>query len=198
MPAFPNLSRAEAGDLVAFLRTLRPGSTTGPRRVHAALVDGRPLDGVVLNESRGELQVLGDDRVVHLLREAAGGRYRRVTSQVEWPGYDGHSSGNRYSPIARITTANASRLVPKWVFTLPGTSQLQVTWWSSTCMRDGFQRSLCARRRQRAPDLELSSAARAGGRGGSRRQPRCRGRRPPLHDDRPRAPHAINRDRRPL
>jgi len=127
MPAFPNLSRAEAGDLVAFLRTLRPGSTTGPRRVHVALADGRPLDGVVLNENRGELQVLGDDRVVHLLREAAGGRYRRVTSQVAWPGYDGQSSGNRYSPVASITTANASRLVPKWVFTLPGTSQLQVT-----------------------------------------------------------------------
>ncbi|MEP7309794.1 MAG: PQQ-binding-like beta-propeller repeat protein [Acidobacteriota bacterium] len=127
MPAFPNLSRAEAGDLVAFLRTLRPGSTTGPRRVHVAIVGGGSLDGVVLNESRGELQVLGDDRVVHLLREAAGGRYRRVTSQVAWPGYDGQPSGNRYSPIARITAANASRLVPKWVFTLPGASQLQVT-----------------------------------------------------------------------
>ena len=127
MPAFPNLSRAEAGDLVAFLRTLRPGSTTGPRRVHLALVDGRSLDGVVLNENRGELQLLGDDRVVHLLREGAGGRYRRVTSQVAWPGYDGQPSGNRYSPIARITAANASRLVPKWVFTLPGASQLQVT-----------------------------------------------------------------------
>ena len=70
--------------------------------------------------------MLGDDRVVHLLREGAGGRYRRVTSQVAWPGYDGHRSGNRYSPIARITAANVHASCPSG-YSRCRASQLQVT-----------------------------------------------------------------------
>ncbi len=127
MPAFATLSRAETGDLVAFLRTLRPRSNAGPRRTRVTLADGRALDGVVLNESPGELQLLGDDRALHLLRETAAGRHRAVTSQSDWASYNGDTSGHRYSTAAQITTANVSRLAPKWVFTLPGTAQLQVT-----------------------------------------------------------------------
>jgi alcohol dehydrogenase (cytochrome c) len=127
MPAFPTLSPAESTDLVAFLRTLRPRANAGPRRASPLLDGGRSLPGVVLNESHGEMQLLGDDRAVHLLRETTGGRYREVTSQTEWPAYNGHPNGNRYSPLARITAANAGRLAPQWVFTLPNAAQLQVT-----------------------------------------------------------------------
>jgi len=127
MPAFPNLSRAESTDLVAFLRTLRPRSNAGPKRTTVPLVSGRSLEGVVLNESQGELQLLGDDRAVHLLREGTSGRFREVTSQTDWPTYNGHANGNRYSPLAQITAANAARLQPKWIFTLPNAAQLQVT-----------------------------------------------------------------------
>ena len=70
MPAFPTLSRAELADLVAFLRTLRPRSSAGPRRASVTVAGGRTLDGIVLNQSHGELQMLGDDRAVHLLRES--------------------------------------------------------------------------------------------------------------------------------
>jgi alcohol dehydrogenase (cytochrome c) len=127
MPAFPNLTRAESTDLVAFLRTLRPRAGSGPKRMTARLTNGRSLDGVVLNQSQGELQLLGDDRAVHLLREAGSDRYREVTSQTNWSSYHGSPSGNRNSLVAQISTANAGRLVPKWIFTLPNASQLQVT-----------------------------------------------------------------------
>lgn len=127
MPAFPSLSRTEGADLVAFLRTLRPRANAGPRRTKVTLTDGKAVEGVVLNESQGEMQLLGDDRALYLLREATGGRHRRVTSQTAWPAYDGQSRGGRFSPLAQITAANASRLVPKWVFTIPNSAQLQVT-----------------------------------------------------------------------
>jgi len=127
MPAFQNLSKAETTDLIAFLRTLRPRSNAGPRRTTVRLADGRSLEGVILNQSQGELQILGDDRAVHLLRESAPGRFREVTSQTDWPTYNGHVNGNRYSPLSQITPANAARLTPKWIFTLPNAAQLQVT-----------------------------------------------------------------------
>ena len=126
MPAFPTLSAAESSELVAFLRTLRPANA-GPRRATVQLVGGRTLEGVILNQSQGELQLLGGDRTLHLLREETAGRYRTVTSNVDWPSYNGHVNGNRFSTLAQITTANVSRLTPKWTFTLPNASQLQVT-----------------------------------------------------------------------
>ena len=126
MPAFPTSSSAETADLVTFLRTLRP-ATAGPRRTAVRLANGRTLEGMVLNQSQGEMQLLGDDRAVHLLREGPAGRFRKVTSQVDWPTYNGHSYGNRYSTLAQITTANVSQLTPKWIFTLPNAAQLQVT-----------------------------------------------------------------------
>jgi len=127
MPAFPNLSKAEAGDLVAFLRTLKPRAGAGPQRTTVSTANGRSLAGVVLNQSDGEMQLLGDDRALHLLRDATGGKYREVTSQTGWTSYHGQPTGNRYSALTQITPANASQLAPRWVFTLPNAAQLQVT-----------------------------------------------------------------------
>jgi len=127
MPSFANLSKAEAGDLVAFLRTLKPRAGAGPQRTTVALSSGRSVPGVLLNQSDGEMQVLGDDRALHLLRDAGGGKYREVTSQTGWSSYHGTPTGNRYSALTQITPANAARLAPRWVFTLPNAAQLQVT-----------------------------------------------------------------------
>ena len=69
------------------------------------LADGVSLSGVVLNQSTGEMQLLGDDRRVHLLRETTAGRYREVTSQTGWTTYNGQASGNRYSTLTQITAA---------------------------------------------------------------------------------------------
>jgi alcohol dehydrogenase (cytochrome c) len=126
MPAFPTMARSESADLIAHLRTLRPRANSGPKRTSVTLTDGKTLAGVILNQSAGEMQVLGDDRAVHLLRESGKG-YREVTSQTAWPSYNGSPSGNRYSPLTQINTSNVSKLVPKWIFTLPNAAQLQVT-----------------------------------------------------------------------
>jgi alcohol dehydrogenase (cytochrome c) len=127
MPAFPNLSKAEAGDLVAFLRTLKPRAGSGPERTTITRDDGRAIAGVILNRAHGEMQLLGDDRALHLLRETTGGRYREVTSQTGWETYHGAPTGNRFSAVNQITTANVGRLAPRWMFTLPNAAQLQVT-----------------------------------------------------------------------
>jgi alcohol dehydrogenase (cytochrome c) len=127
MPAFGSLSKAETGDLVAFLRTLKPRAGTGPQRTTVTLADGKSVAGVIMNRADGEMQLLGDDRALRLLRDATGGRHRQVTSQTGWTTYHGQPNGNRYSALTQITPGNVSRLVPRWMFTLPNAAQLQVT-----------------------------------------------------------------------
>ena len=39
----------------------------------------------------------------------------------EWPSYNGDIGGNRFSPLTEINPSNASKLAPRWTFTLPGT-----------------------------------------------------------------------------
>jgi alcohol dehydrogenase (cytochrome c) len=126
MPAFPNLSDTEATDLVRFLRTLRPRAGNGPARIKLTLPGGKALEGLALNQSSVDVQLLADDRRIHLLRKN-GEKFREVTSQSDWPSYNGEVSGGRYSPLTQINKNNVSRLVPKWLFGLPNTSNLQVT-----------------------------------------------------------------------
>src|SRR6185312_7565549 len=87
---------------------------------------GGLVEGLVLNQSAVDLQLLGDDRKLHLFRKS-GDAYRAVTSQADWPSYNGQTNGSRYSPLAQITASNVARTVPKWIFSLQGTSHLQVT-----------------------------------------------------------------------
>jgi alcohol dehydrogenase (cytochrome c) len=126
MPAFASLSGSESADLIRYLRTLKPPNGSGPVRTSVTLAGGRPLAGLVLNQSAGDLQLLGDDRRIHLLRKS-GQQYRVVTSQADWPSYNGQTNGSRYSALAQINTSNIGRLTPRWIFSLPNTSRLQVT-----------------------------------------------------------------------
>ncbi len=50
-----------------------------------------------------------------------------MTSQTDWPSYNGQTNGSRYSPLTQINKSNVGRLVPKWMFSLPNTPPLQVT-----------------------------------------------------------------------
>jgi alcohol dehydrogenase (cytochrome c) len=126
MPSFGTLTEQESADLVGFLRTLRAPAGSGPERAKVTLAGGRTLDGLVLNRSTNDLQLLGDDRSLHLLRKS-GNEYRQVTSQTDWTSYNGQASGSRYSPLTQITKGNVSKLTAKWIFSLPGTAALQVT-----------------------------------------------------------------------
>ena len=98
MPAFPDIPGSDRAELIGFLRTLTPPGQSAEMHVNVRLQDGQILQGVALNRSVTGMQVLGDDHQLYLLRKTAAGAYRRVTSQSNWPNYDGRTLGNRYSP----------------------------------------------------------------------------------------------------
>src|SRR6266436_5392917 len=125
MPAF-NLADREMNDLIGFLRTLRPRRPQPTERAKVDTTEGRALEGLVLNQSSEDMQLQTDDKRVHLLRKT-GAKYREVTSQNDWPSYNGETRGYRYSKLDQINRSNVSRLAPKWVFTLPNTAPLQAT-----------------------------------------------------------------------
>jgi alcohol dehydrogenase (cytochrome c) len=126
MPGFPGVSSQEAADLIAFVRTLKPRAGSAPQRGSFRLAAGGSLSGLVLNQARADVQLLGDDRRIHLLRRADSA-FREVTSQADWPLYNGSTNGTRYSALTQITAANARRLAPRWMFTVPNGGRLQVT-----------------------------------------------------------------------
>jgi len=128
MPAFGNLSAADTAALVQFLRTLKPRAGSAPERAKVTVGQGA-LDGLVLNKSQFDMQLLGDDRKLHLLRKSGAGSsaYRAVTSQADWTNYNGGMSGSRYSMLSQITKTNVAALAPKWMFSLRNTNNLQVT-----------------------------------------------------------------------
>ena len=80
----------------------------------------------MLNQTSADLQLLSDDQRIHLLRKV-GDRYRPVTSQADWPTYNGQLGGNRFSALDQIDTRNVSRLAPRWTYTLADASRLEVT-----------------------------------------------------------------------
>ncbi|HYW45806.1 MAG TPA: PQQ-binding-like beta-propeller repeat protein [Bryobacteraceae bacterium] len=126
MPAF-SLTDPEMSDLIAFLRTLRPHrGFAAPVRKKVETTDGKTLEGLVLGESSLDLALRTDDQRIHLLR-TAGGRYRPVTSQTDWPTYNGQPGGNRYTTLTQIDKSNVAKLAPKWVFTMSNVSRLETT-----------------------------------------------------------------------
>jgi alcohol dehydrogenase (cytochrome c) len=127
MPAFADIVDPERANLISFLRTLKPSEGRAAARASVTLQDGRTLEGVALNRSANGMQLLADDNRLYLLRKTDAGTYRRVTSQSDWPSYNGQTTGSRYSALSQITSANVSRLQAKWVFTLRNTSEIEAT-----------------------------------------------------------------------
>ena len=127
MPA-SRVTGAELTELIRYARVLerRARHTRPLARETVRTTDGRTLDGVVLNQGFNDLQLRTDDKHVHLLRRA-GDRFREVTSETDWPGYNGDPRGNRYTALSEITPRNVSRLAVKWIFSLPDTARLEVT-----------------------------------------------------------------------
>jgi alcohol dehydrogenase (cytochrome c) len=90
-------------------------------------IDGQGVSGVVLNEGTTDIQLRDGSGKIRLLRKAAGGRVRIVTSQVDWPTYHGVPGGNRYSAIDQINRGNVARLAPAWVFPMANVTQVENT-----------------------------------------------------------------------
>ena len=119
-------TEAQLQALLALLRTFTPAVSHDEPIERAQMQDGATVEGRVLNRSTSELQLRSSDGRIHLLRRE-GDVYRRVTSEVDWPTYNGQPGGNRFSALDEITRDNVGRLAPRWMFTLPGASRLEVT-----------------------------------------------------------------------
>src|ERR1700722_6022606 len=127
MPAFPDLVDPDRANLISFLRTLRPPGGEEVPHVTVQMDSGASLTGSQLNPSATGIQMLGEDKKIHLLRKTAGGRYRTVTSQQDWPSYNGDTVGYRYSSATQIPPANASRPAPVGINTIRNTHELKAT-----------------------------------------------------------------------
>src|SRR5207253_880649 len=88
--------------------------------------EGKTIEGHVLGEGFYDLQLRTADHRVLLLRRA-GSRFREVTSDTDWPTYNGEPGGNRYTKLTQISQDNIAHLAMTWMFTLPGAGPLEVT-----------------------------------------------------------------------
>ena len=127
MPAFPDIVDQERANLISYLRTLKPREGAATERTTVELEGGKTLQGTALNRSAVDMQLLGDDHKLYLLRKTNAGVYRSVTSEADWPSYNGQTVGSRYSGLKNITDANVSHLQAKWIFTLPNIKEAQTT-----------------------------------------------------------------------
>jgi alcohol dehydrogenase (cytochrome c) len=122
-----DVSGSELADLVRFLRSIQRRPEEKPVvRLTVQTTTGTSLDGQVLSEGFDDLQLLTDDKRVHLLRRT-GDRMREVTSGTDWPTYNGDPRGNRYTSLTQIDKTTITRLAPKWVYPFTGAGQLQGT-----------------------------------------------------------------------
>ncbi len=113
--------------LTRFLRSIQRRAFTRPvEHAKVETTGGLTLEGEVLNRGFDDLQLRTADHRIHLLRRA-GERFREVTSQTGWPGYNGDPGGNRYTTLSQITPANVAQLAPRWIFALPNAGRLEVT-----------------------------------------------------------------------
>jgi len=127
MPSFPNVTSDKLSDLISFLHTLRSERkiTYVSKKVNTSA--GVSLEGSVLSESSQDLVLRTADDRIHLLRPDSAGAYREVTSQVDWPSYNGDLGGNRYSKLDQIQKSNVARLTARWMFTISDAPYLEVT-----------------------------------------------------------------------
>jgi alcohol dehydrogenase (cytochrome c) len=126
----PSLVEAhELPDLLKYLRGIQRRGAIEPvrrRTLRVQTTTNAALDGQVLGEGFDELQLRTADQHVHLLRRA-GNRFREVSSEADWPTYNGDPGGNRYTPLTEINKDTVSRLAMRWMFSLEGAGDLQVT-----------------------------------------------------------------------
>ena len=93
-----DLPATETNALVTFLQSIKTSADGAALvRTTVTLNGGQTLIGLVLNQGSQEMQLLADgDQKIHLLRKD-GATWRAVTSQSDWPTYNGVVGGNRYT-----------------------------------------------------------------------------------------------------
>ena len=111
--------------LVRFLRTIQRDAPPLIRKA-VQMANGTTLNGALIAEGLHDLQLRTDDDRVHLLRRD-GNRFRAVTSDADWPAYNGDPRGNRYTTLTQIDKVSIKRMAPVWMFTVADAGSLQVT-----------------------------------------------------------------------
>jgi alcohol dehydrogenase (cytochrome c) len=120
MPPTP-VEGPELASLVRYLRSIQTRRGAIPLEHRSVeTTAGVKLDGVVLGEGFEDLQLRTADNRVHLLRRA-GEKFREVTSDSDWPTYNGDPRGNRYTTLTQIDKASVSQLAPRWIYAFPAT-----------------------------------------------------------------------------
>jgi alcohol dehydrogenase (cytochrome c) len=116
----------ELSALVRYLRTIErdPAPAASPRTFTAT--SGEAIEGTVIGEGFTDVQLRTTDGRVRLLRKE-GDRVRTVTSEANWPTYNGDPGGNRYTTLTQIDKASVARLAPRWMFNVAGAGGLQGT-----------------------------------------------------------------------
>ena len=79
-----------------------------------------------MGEGMSDLQLRTDDKKIVLLRKE-GAKVRVVTSQTDWPTYNGDPGGNRYSKLTQIDASNVKNLGPRWMFNITNARQIETT-----------------------------------------------------------------------
>jgi alcohol dehydrogenase (cytochrome c) len=122
-----SIKEPELTSLIQYLRGMQRRSQRVIVRRSVQTDKGVTLEGQLLGEGFEDLQLRTDDKRVHLLRKSAGGRYREVTSDSNWPTYNGDPRGNRYTELTQINRDNVKNMAAKWVFSFPNAGRLEVT-----------------------------------------------------------------------
>jgi alcohol dehydrogenase (cytochrome c) len=95
-------------------------------RMTVQTTDGKTIQGQVIAEGLADLQLRTDDKRIVLLRKD-GERFRVVTSQTDWPTYNGDPGANRFSKLTQINASNVKNLGPRWIFPMPNARQVETT-----------------------------------------------------------------------
>ncbi len=130
IPYFPlghfSLGWAAAAALAGVMLAQFPAQAPAVIRKTVQTTDGRSIEGQVLGEGISDLQLRTDDKKIVLLRKE-GTKARVVTSQADWPTYNGDPGGNRYSKLTQIDASNVKNLGPRWMFNIRNATQIENT-----------------------------------------------------------------------
>jgi alcohol dehydrogenase (cytochrome c) len=125
MKKLPLLFLAGVG-MIVDTRAQAPVQPLPVARRTVQTTDGRTIEGQVVGEGMADLQLRSGDGRITLLRKERG-TFRVVTSQADWPTYNGDPSGNRYSKLTAIDKGNVARLGAKWIFPIPNARTVENT-----------------------------------------------------------------------
>ncbi|OGU35351.1 MAG: hypothetical protein A3K13_12870, partial [Gemmatimonadetes bacterium RIFCSPLOWO2_12_FULL_68_9] len=99
-----------------------PRVSSAPMTV--TLADGRTLSGKVMAQSDFDATLLANNKFHLLAKDGKIFREKPIAPKSDWLDYDGDPSGNRYSTLKEINTANVQQLAPAWMFPMPNSSRL--------------------------------------------------------------------------